>query len=133
MRTADSAISFYHNTKMRRINPSIHLPSFNPSYWLLLQLCSVQCQDIQNDLLFTSSTVMQSKANLTRILNKTIKEKKNKSYFDAKTQKQLLYTVQKINKSLEYKPVEPVPVLFESDVVEAEIIEAFPADLKRVH
>ena len=82
---------------------------------------------------FSSSTVMQSKTNLTRILNKTIKEKKNKSYFDAKTQKQLLYTVQKTTKSLEYKPVEPVPVFFESDVVEAEIIEAFPADLKRVH
>ena len=76
---------------------------------------------------------MQSKANLTRILNKTIKEKKNKSYFDAKTQKQLLSTVQKTTKSLEYKPAEPVPVFFESDVVEAEIIEAFPADLKRVH
>jgi hypothetical protein len=76
---------------------------------------------------------MQSKANLTRILSKTIKEKKNKSYFDAKTKKQLLYTVQKTTNSLEYKPVEPVPVFFESDVVEAEIIEAFPADLKRVH
>jgi hypothetical protein len=76
---------------------------------------------------------MQSKANLTRILNKTIKEKKNKSYFDANNQKQLLYTVQKTTKSLEYKPVEPVPDFFESDVVEAEVIEAFPADLKRVH
>ena len=61
------------------------------------------------------------------------KKVKNDSHFYAKIQKQLVYAVQKTTKSLEYKPVEPVPVFFESDVVEAEIIEAFPADLKRVH
>ena len=61
---------------------------------------------------FSSSTVMQSEANLTRILNKLREEIKNNSHFDAKTQKQLVYAVQKTTKSLEYKPVEPVPDFF---------------------
>ena len=76
---------------------------------------------------------MQSKGILTWILNKLRKEIKKDLHFDAKTQKQLVYAVQKTTNSLEYKPVEPVPDFFESDVVEVEVIEQVSADFKRIY
>jgi len=58
---------------------------------------------------FSSSTVIQSKANLTWLLNKLRKEVKNNSHFDAKNQKQLIYADQKTTTLLEYKPMETIP------------------------